>query len=138
MSNPDKLKCLLSVRVAEDGQLEAVELAKSSGDPVFDQSALDAVEALIRRAPCCRSPRPISAEALLRHHPCHQLRRQEPAPLVRAAVVSVGGWRAAAKPHGRSPSARHAHAVPRFRVLRTLMIHPGWPSRARAGSATLE
>jgi TonB family protein len=48
LPNPDKLKCLLSVRVADDGQLEAVEIAKSSGDPVFDQSAIDAVEALIR------------------------------------------------------------------------------------------
>ncbi len=48
LSSPEKLKCLLSVRVADDGQLLAVELRQSSGDPVFDQSAIDAVDALIR------------------------------------------------------------------------------------------
>ena len=34
IQNTDKLKCLLSVRVADDGQLEAVEVSKGSGDRV--------------------------------------------------------------------------------------------------------
>lgn len=40
--------CVVSVKVASDGHLKSVALSKSSGDPLFDQSALDAVEALIQ------------------------------------------------------------------------------------------
>jgi TonB family protein len=41
-------RCVVSVEVASDGKLVSVELSKPSGDPLFDQSALDAVQALIQ------------------------------------------------------------------------------------------
>jgi TolA protein len=48
VQDKEKKKCAVNVEVAADGHLKSVELAKSSGDPLFDQSAVDAVTALIQ------------------------------------------------------------------------------------------
>jgi TonB family protein len=48
LQNPEKLVANASVEVASDGRLKSVEIGKSSGDPLFDQSILDAVQALIQ------------------------------------------------------------------------------------------
>jgi TonB family protein len=44
----DKLTTIASVSVSDDGHVEAVEIQSPSGDALFDQSALDAVSALIQ------------------------------------------------------------------------------------------
>ncbi len=48
VQNMSSKSCVVSVNVAQDGRLKSVALSKSSGDPLFDQSAIDAVEALIQ------------------------------------------------------------------------------------------
>ncbi len=48
VQNIGSKSCVVSVNVASDGRLKSVALAKSSGDPLFDQSAIDAVESLIQ------------------------------------------------------------------------------------------
>lgn len=44
----DKLTTIAAVHVSADGHVEAVEIQSPSGDALFDQSALDAVTALIQ------------------------------------------------------------------------------------------
>jgi len=46
--SPEKLATHVDVEVADDGLLRAVSLRRTSGDPLFDQSVIDRVEALIR------------------------------------------------------------------------------------------
>jgi TonB family protein len=53
-----KKKTTVMVEVARDGRLRSVELAKSSGDPLYDQSALDAVTALIQSGAVLPEPPP--------------------------------------------------------------------------------
>lgn len=48
VQNTSSKSCVVSVSVASDGRLKSVAVSKSSGDPLFDQSAIDAVESLIR------------------------------------------------------------------------------------------
>src|SRR5690606_19868431 len=47
VQNLNQKRAIVTVEVARDGRLRSVELAKSSGDPLYDQSAIDAVQALI-------------------------------------------------------------------------------------------
>ena len=48
VQDPDKKKAIVAVGVASDGALKSAELMRSSGDPLFDQSAVDAAQALIQ------------------------------------------------------------------------------------------
>jgi hypothetical protein len=48
VQNVDKLTTIASVHISADGHVEAVETQSPSGDPLFDQSTLDAVTALIQ------------------------------------------------------------------------------------------
>ena len=48
VQDPDKKKAIVAVVVASDGALKSAELMRSSGDPLFDQSAVDAAQALIQ------------------------------------------------------------------------------------------
>jgi TonB family protein len=47
VQNPEKLMAEVTVEVAEDGRLESVTLATSSGDDYFDNSTVEAVQKLI-------------------------------------------------------------------------------------------
>ncbi|MET0343367.1 MAG: TonB C-terminal domain-containing protein [Polyangiales bacterium] len=47
VQNVEKLEAIAGVQLSSEGLLEAVSIQKSSGDPLFDQSVLDAVTALI-------------------------------------------------------------------------------------------
>jgi TonB family protein len=53
-----KKKATVMVEVASDGRLRSVQLAKSSGDPLYDQSAIDAVTALIQAGAVLPEPPP--------------------------------------------------------------------------------
>jgi TonB family protein len=53
-----KKKVIVAVVVADDGHLKSVELSKSSGDPLYDQSAVDAVQALIQANAVLPEPPP--------------------------------------------------------------------------------
>ena len=46
--NPERLKAIANVEVDRKGRVRSVAIAQASGDPLFDQSVLDAVEALIQ------------------------------------------------------------------------------------------
>jgi TonB family protein len=47
VQDTDGKQVTIAVTVADDGRLRGVRMSKSSGDPLFDQSALDSVQALI-------------------------------------------------------------------------------------------
>jgi len=47
VQNPETKKALVSVQISDDGHLLRCELNRSSGDPLFDQSGVDAVQSLI-------------------------------------------------------------------------------------------
>jgi TonB family protein len=47
VQNPESKVVTVAVTTADDGHLKSVRVSKSSGDPLFDQSAIDAVQALI-------------------------------------------------------------------------------------------
>lgn len=47
VQNKESKKVTVAVQVADDGRLRSVSISKSSGDPLYDQSAVDAVQALI-------------------------------------------------------------------------------------------
>jgi len=47
VQNAETRKAFVSVQIAADGRLLRCELNRSSGDPLFDQSAVDAVQSLI-------------------------------------------------------------------------------------------
>lgn len=47
VQSPEKRRAVVDVDVAPDGRLRGVEMRRRSGDPLFDQSVLDRVEALI-------------------------------------------------------------------------------------------
>ena len=46
VQNVEKLRTELAVQISQEGLVEGAEISKSSGDPYFDQSAIDAVTAL--------------------------------------------------------------------------------------------
>jgi TonB family protein len=48
VQNPEKKRAIVAVVIASDGALRSAEVSRTSGDPLFDQAALDAVDALIR------------------------------------------------------------------------------------------
>jgi TonB family protein len=48
VQNPEKKRAIVAVVVASDGVLRSAEVSRSSGDPLFDQAALDAAQALIQ------------------------------------------------------------------------------------------
>jgi len=48
VKNPEKLMTYVDIEVADDGTLRAVTVRRGSGDPLFDRSVIDRVEALIR------------------------------------------------------------------------------------------
>jgi protein TonB len=48
VQNPEKKRVIVAVVIASDGALRSAEVSRTSGDPLFDQAALDAVDALIR------------------------------------------------------------------------------------------
>jgi TonB family protein len=48
VQNVDKLTTIISVKVSDDGHVTGVQVQNASGDPLFDQSTLDAVTALIQ------------------------------------------------------------------------------------------
>jgi TonB family protein len=54
----EKLTAIAAVRVSDDGHLESVEIQSSSGDALFDQSAIDAVTALIQANAMIPEPPP--------------------------------------------------------------------------------
>jgi len=58
VQNVDKLTALASVRVSQEGRVEGVEIGTSSGDPLFDQSVLDAVTALMQAQAAIPEPPP--------------------------------------------------------------------------------
>ncbi len=58
VQNVDKLVAIASVRIASDGHVEAVEIQSPSGDPLFDQSVLDAITALIQANASIPEPPP--------------------------------------------------------------------------------
>jgi TonB family protein len=47
VQDKEKKKVIVGVTVADDGALVSVKVSRSSGDPLFDQSGVDAVQALI-------------------------------------------------------------------------------------------
>lgn len=47
VQNAETKRAFVTVQVADDGRLVRCELNRSSGDPLFDQSAVDAVQSLI-------------------------------------------------------------------------------------------
>ena len=63
VQNAEKLRVELSVAISEDGIVESGEVSKSSGDPYFDQSAVDAVNALVEaKAKVPEPPPELTAE----------------------------------------------------------------------------
>jgi outer membrane biosynthesis protein TonB len=52
----EKMVAIAAVSVANDGHLKKVEIEKGSGDPLFDQSILDAVDALIQSGAAIPEP----------------------------------------------------------------------------------
>ncbi|MDB4975006.1 MAG: hypothetical protein JWN48_3347 [Myxococcaceae bacterium] len=48
VQNADKYTAVIAVKVSDDGHVESVEIQTSSGEPLFDQSTIDAVTALIQ------------------------------------------------------------------------------------------
>lgn len=58
VQNVDKLVAIASVTVTDDGHLKSVEIQTSSGEPYFDQSVLDAVQALIQSSAVLPEPPP--------------------------------------------------------------------------------
>lgn len=58
VQNVEKLTTIASVRVSSDGHLEGVEIQTSSGDPLFDQSAIDAITALMQAGATIPEPPP--------------------------------------------------------------------------------
>jgi TonB family protein len=49
---------VVSVVIGDDGHLKSVQLSKGSGDPLYDQSAVDAVTALIQSNAVLPEPPP--------------------------------------------------------------------------------
>lgn len=58
VQNVHKLTTLASVKVSSEGRVEGVEIHTQSGDPLFDQSVLDAVSALIQAQATIPEPPP--------------------------------------------------------------------------------
>lgn len=48
VQNVDKLTAIAAVKIDSEGRVESVEVQNPSGDPLFDQSVIDAVTALIQ------------------------------------------------------------------------------------------
>lgn len=62
VQNVEKLTTHAAVRVSSEGKIEGVELATPSGDPLFDQSVIDAVTALIQAQATIPEPPPEIAQ----------------------------------------------------------------------------
>lgn len=58
VQNVDKLTTIASVKISDDGHVESVEIQSPSGDPLFDQSVIDAVSALIQANATIPEPPP--------------------------------------------------------------------------------
>ncbi|MFM2419067.1 MAG: hypothetical protein RL385_3790 [Pseudomonadota bacterium] len=58
VQHPEKLAAFAAVSVSADGHLKQVEIDKPSGDPLFDQSILDAITALIQAGAAIPEPPP--------------------------------------------------------------------------------
>lgn len=54
----EKLTTIAAVKITADGHIEAVEIQNPSGDPLFDQSVLDAITALIQAGATIPEPPP--------------------------------------------------------------------------------
>ena len=62
VQNTDKLTTIVAVKVSSDGHVVGVEVQSSSGDPLFDQSTIDAVTALIQAGTQIPEPPPEIAQ----------------------------------------------------------------------------
>ena len=58
VQNPDKLMVKVAVKVSTEGLIEEAGVSQSSGDPYFDQSAMDAVTTLIQSKATIPEPPP--------------------------------------------------------------------------------
>lgn len=67
VQNAEKLRAELSVSISEDGVVQGGEVSKSSGDPYFDQSAVDAVNALVEAKAKVPEPPPELAAEVYGH-----------------------------------------------------------------------
>jgi hypothetical protein len=48
VADPEKLTAIAAIEILDDGRLKAVEIFKTSGDPLFDNDVLSSVQALIQ------------------------------------------------------------------------------------------
>jgi TonB family protein len=62
VQNRDGLSAMAAVKVGPDGRVESVEIDKSSGDPLFDQSILDRITELINAGEHIPEPPPEIAD----------------------------------------------------------------------------
>jgi TonB family protein len=62
VQNVDKLTTLAAVKVSSEGRVEGVQIHTASGDPLFDQSVLDAVTALMQAQATIPEPPPEIAQ----------------------------------------------------------------------------
>ena len=62
VQNTDKLTTIIAVKVSTDGHVVGVEVQQGSGDPLFDQSTIDAVTALIQAGTQIPEPPPEIAQ----------------------------------------------------------------------------
>ncbi|MET0285090.1 MAG: TonB family protein [Polyangiales bacterium] len=58
VQNREGMSAMAAVKVGEDGRVESVEIDKSSGDPLFDQSILDRITELINAGEHIPEPPP--------------------------------------------------------------------------------
>ncbi len=62
VQNREGMSAMAAVKVGSDGRVEAVEIEKSSGDPLFDQSILDRITELINAGEHIPEPPPELAD----------------------------------------------------------------------------